>query len=500
MSFSNTGLSVSDVVNVSVNLGPKAVPVRNFGAAMFAGPSDVIDVNERIRVYSTLNEVGADFSTTSPEWLAADLFFSQSPQPSILYIGRWAQGATKGLANGGILSSSQQALSNFTGITNGGFHLTLDGGSSTNYTAINLSGAANLNAVAALIDAALPVGTNFVWDSVRSRFTLESATTGAASAVSFMTAPTSGTDLSAVLRMTAATGASQVGGIVAETPLACAQILARSGVWYGLEFAPVAASDINDAAHIAVAGFIEGASPNRIYGITSNETNILDGTVSNDLASTLKSLGYSRTFIQYSSNSAYAAASMIARAFTVDFNGNNTTITLMFKQEPGVIAETLTETQAAVLALKNCNVFVNYQNNTAIIQNGVMCDGTWFDLRHGADWQANRVQTDLFNVLYTSPTKVPQTDAGMNILLTTAEASMAAGVNNGLWGPGVWNAPGFGSLKQGDTVTKGYYCYMTPLALQSEGDRQQRIAPPMQIAAKSQGAVHKVNVTINVNQ
>ena len=75
------GLSVSDVVNVQVNMTPLAVPLRNFGALCIAGSSTVIDVNERIRQYSTLDGVAVDFGSTAPEFLAADLFFSQSPQP-----------------------------------------------------------------------------------------------------------------------------------------------------------------------------------------------------------------------------------------------------------------------------------------------------------------------------------------------------------------------------------------------------------------------------------
>ena len=51
------GLSVSDVVNVQVNMSPLAVPVRNFGSLCIAGPSDVIDTKERIRLYATLTAV-----------------------------------------------------------------------------------------------------------------------------------------------------------------------------------------------------------------------------------------------------------------------------------------------------------------------------------------------------------------------------------------------------------------------------------------------------------
>lgn len=100
------GLSVQNVVKVSVNLAPMAVGTRNFGAALIVGASPVIDVAERTRQYSNLTEVVEDFGTTAPEYLAANLFFSQSPQPSILYIGRWVKEAAAGLLKGGVLSAA----------------------------------------------------------------------------------------------------------------------------------------------------------------------------------------------------------------------------------------------------------------------------------------------------------------------------------------------------------------------------------------------------------
>jgi len=192
---------------------------------------------------------------------------------------------------------------------------------------------------------------------------------------------------------------------------------------------------------------------------------------------------------------------MFARASTVDFSGVNTTITLKFKQEPGVTAETLTTTQAKALAAKNCNVFVNYNNGTAILQEGVMANGYFFDEVHGLDWLQNQIQTDVFNVLLTAGTKVPQTDAGVTQLINAIEnggAEMA--VANGLCAPGVWNAPSVGVVQQGQTLSKGYYFYAPPVASQSQSDRSARKAPLIQGAMKLAGAIHFSNVSISVNR
>lgn len=489
------GLNVADVVNVTVNLSPLAAQYRNFGVLNIMGSSPVIDVDERIRLYTTLDGVANDFGTTAPEYLAAQTFFSQVPQPAILYVSRWAQSPSQAVLKGAILTPLQQLLSNFTSITAGSLAITVDGTLRT-LTNVNLSAATNLNGVASLINTAAAGSFTVVWDATNSRFVLTSPTTGASSTLSYAT---SSPLASALALSTAASALPPVNGIVAETALAAAQVIAdKNSQWYGLMLAPV--TPVADSVHLALAGYVEGTSPSRIYGVTIQNTNVLDPNVSSDLGSQLKTLNYKRTFSQYSSGNPYAVASMFGRAFTVNFEANNTTLTLKFKQEPGVAAETLTETQALALDTKNVNVFVNYNNDTAILQQGEMANGYFFDEVHGTDWLQNAIQTDVYNLLYQSQTKIPQTDEGTHLIVTTIEATCARAVNNGLAAPGVWNVQGFGQLKQGDTLSKGFYVFAPPVALQSQADREARKSVPIQVALKLAGAIHSVNVLVSVNR
>lgn len=490
-------LAVSDVVNVSVVMSPVAAATRNFGSLLILGSSAVVDTTERMRQYSNLDGVVADFGTSAPEYLAAKLYFGQTPQPSLLYIGRWAQTATSAVLHGGVLTTGQQSIANFTAVSSGGMRITVDGVLKS-LSAINLSGVTNLNGVASAVTTALAGAATVVWNANLKRFDVTSATTGATSTLSYASAPVSGTDISALMGLQTGQASAPVGGIAAETLLSAVTALAdKSNAWYGLY---VAANSVADADHIAVAGFIEGTGNSRIYGVTISTTTVLDSTNTTDLASQLKALGYKRTFVQYSGSNAHAAASIFGRAFTVDFNGSNTTLTIKFKQEPGVVAEDLTETQAATLKAKNCNVFATYQNGTAIIQEGVMVNGYFFDEVHGTDWLQNDVQTAIYNLLYTSTTKIPQTDAGINRIVATINSRMVQARTNGLIAPGVWTADGFGALNSGDTLPDGFYTYAPPVASQSAADRGARKAPVIQCAIKLAGAVHSVNTIINVNR
>lgn len=318
-----------------------------------------------------------------------------------------------------------------------------------------------------------------------------------ASTVGYATAG-SGTDISALLKLTSATSQGLVDGFDAETPVECAAVLANvSAAWYGLMFQ--ASTQPTDEQNLAVSDFIEATSLKRVFGVTITNTNVLSSLVTTDLASLMKAAAYKQSFCQYSEN-AYAIASFFGRAFTVNFNGTNTTITMMYKQEPTVTPENLTENQALILKNKRCNVFTLYVNETSIVQFGVMSGLAYFDEIHGSDWLQNAIETGCYNVLYLSPTKIPQTDAGVNKLVNAIDVVCGQAVANGFVAPGVWNGDGFGELSTGQFLKTGYYIYATPIALQSQGDRDERIAPPIQVAIKLAGAIQSVDVLVDVNR
>ena len=453
------GLSVSSVVSVSVSMSAKAASERDFGVGLILGDSNTIDTEERLRLYTDIDSVAEDFGTTAPEYLAAVAYFSADPAPDQCYIGRWAKTATSGTLKGRILGTADQNIELFKAITNGGFSVNIDGSPKT-LSAIDLQNETNLNGVASKIQAALDSAGTCVWNG--QQFVIQSLSTGATSTVTSV----SSTQLSQLMGLDS--GTTSVPGSAAETLLEAVTILAdMSDDWYGL--LPVAETD--DQSLIDVANFIAATSTSRIMGITTQETDVLNASSSTDIASGLKSQQNNRVFVQYSSFSPYAACAAFGRAFTVNFNGQNTTITLKFKQETGIQPEILTATQANTLKAKNCNVFAQYSNDTAIIQEGVMSGGWFFDERHGLDWLQNTIQTAIWNLLYTSTTKIPQTDAGVNRIVSVIESRLNQGVVNGLIAPGVWNGDPFGALNTGDTLTAGYYVYAPPVASQSQSAR-----------------------------
>lgn len=491
------GLSVQRVVRVQVSLAVRAATGRNFGALLILGTSNVITAPEVMRLYQDIESVATDFGTSAEEYKAANLYFQQSPQPRDLYIGklnRTSTPATAGKLTGAVLTSAEQAIANFSAVADGAIKLSVDGTVKT-VTGIDLSAVTDLAGVASAVTAKI-TGTTVTYVAGSNQFVVTSSTTGASSAIGIPTTAGTGTDIAPLLGIDAAHNPTAVNGQAASSSVLPSVTVALnySADWYGLVIADTA---MTDQDHLDVSALIGSASDSRIYGVTTAEAAVLDSTSITDIAYKLKAAGYSRTFCQYS-QVPYAAASAFGRAFTVNFLGNNTTITLKFKQEPGITAETIEADQADTLKAKNCNVFVNYSNDTAIIQEGVMSNGDFFDERHGLDWLQNYVQNNLWNLLYTSTTKIPQTEAGVTRLVTNIEQSMDQSVNNGLVAPGVWNGGDIGQLTAGDTLTKGYYVYANSLSAQAQADREARKAPVIQVAVKLAGAIHFADVLIDV--
>lgn len=493
-------LPISRLVNVQVNLAPAAAQMQDISTLLILGTSGVIDTVERYREYTGIDGVATDFGTAAPEYFAAALWFEQAPQPAKLQIGAWAKNATSGRLRGATLSTANKAMSTWTAITNGSFKATIDG-SAADITALDFSAQTNLNGVASVIQTKLQLtypGALCVYNSNFNRFEFTSASSGPTSTFSFLQSAASGTDISDNLQARSTdSGAYEAPGIAAESAVDCIALFdANYGQsWYAATFIGASNDD-----HTSAAGYIQAANNKHIYGVSTQESGVLSSASTTDVAYLLKQLGYRRAVVQYSASTPYAVCSLLGRILTTNYNANNSVITLMYKQEPGIVPETLNATQIAALEAKNCNVFVAYNNNTAIIEKGVASSGDFLDIITGTDWLALTIQNSVFNLLYTSNTKIPQTDPGTHLLVTTIESVCSQGVTNGLLAPGVWNSGGFGVLNQGDYLAKGFYVYAPPVASQLQADREARKSVVIQVAAKLAGAIHTVDIIVNVNR
>lgn len=78
--------ALSDIVDVQISLQTQTVTEAGFGTLLILGNNNAFP--ERVRYYNSLSRVAADFSSSSPEYVAAQDVFAQNPAPNRIGIGR----------------------------------------------------------------------------------------------------------------------------------------------------------------------------------------------------------------------------------------------------------------------------------------------------------------------------------------------------------------------------------------------------------------------------
>lgn len=198
-------------------------------------------------------------------------------------------------------------------------------------------------------------------------------------------------------------------------------------------------------------------------------------------------------------NARLFAASYASRGLSVNYSGSNTTLTMNLKDLAGLQADTnINETILAQAAAVGADCFVSLEGLPKVVSNAY---NQYFDQVANQIWLVNAIQREVFNVLATTRTKIPQTTAGMNMLANACKRVCLQGVTNGYLAPGTWNSTDtFGDLEDfyRNIEEQGFYIYYQPVSQQSQSEREQRIAPVIQIAAKEAGAIHSANILIYI--
>lgn len=199
------------------------------------------------------------------------------------------------------------------------------------------------------------------------------------------------------------------------------------------------------------------------------------------------------------------AAAYASRGLSTDFNGTLTASTMNMKQLVGFVPDsTLTQTDLNTCQATGVDIYpaFGFQGLTATGNLYTSGANGFFDQIYNQFWLKFALQVAGFDYLAQTNTKIPQTETGMDGLKNAYRQVLAQGVTNGMMAPGSWTSSTvFGNpttLAQA-VLSIGYYVYSLPVAQQLPADRQARIAPLVQIAAKMAGAIHSSSVIVNIN-
>lgn len=167
--------------------------------------------NDRVQFFSTFDAVQGAVPENSEAIFAAQAFFNRSDRPQTMCIGRVFTAPT----NGALVSGSI-TLSNLANVQNGGFTISVG---DTSYTVANLTFGLNptMADVTRQLNARMSAFANTVANADGKSVTITTNAIGDGADISYAGTPTEFTDVSTLLKLTSATGASIAEG-QASTP------------------------------------------------------------------------------------------------------------------------------------------------------------------------------------------------------------------------------------------------------------------------------------------
>jgi hypothetical protein len=189
---------------------------------------------------------------------------------------------------------------------------------------------------------------------------------------------------------------------------------------------------------------------------------------------------------------------LASSAFTEKFSGGVPLVGVFV--EPNLTTTQIANIEGQSTSLgPNGNLYLNYGNSFNVLEQGtMMAPGVFFDQILNLDILASNIQFAIMNLLTSSP-KIPQTDAGQQLLIQAVESALTQSANTGFIASGVWKGqnilnqitPGM-ALPTGFAVVSPLYKTLTSAQIQA------RQAPPIYVALIEAGAVHFVTIEVLV--
>ena len=152
----------------------------------------------------------------------------------------------------------------------------------------------------------------------------------------------------------------------------------------------------SDADHTAIAAYIE--TTEKFYVLHSADADA--PTVTADLGSALKALGYERTFGIYSSNAAIGvpAAGWLGR-FAPQQLGS---VIWIYKPITGITPDSFTTTQLTNLSNKNWNCYTTVEGSPVVFGENKVFGGEYIDVMLGVQWIITRMRERVWGTLLNS--------------------------------------------------------------------------------------------------
>lgn len=500
--------NISNVI--SVTLLPEGLLAArdnmNVVAIMTSQQTGPLSTANRYEIYSDLASVATDFGTDSDMYAYAVAFFGTTPNPTnaggLLVAGYWRGASETVAATAAVLTGAQlvetTVIDQLQAISDGSLDIDVDG-TTVNVTAMDLRSVTSLADVATLLDSEVSGITGAtVTVSTDDRIIVTSDTTGATSLITVASDPGTGTYIGTLLGLSAGTGAVATQGAASAVLSAETQVEAATALKALVNVKGMTFIDADTDANRALMAAWAQANSVLVYEVFSGSTYLTTDADTN-VVWEIKLSSYTNYRMLYSAaNNRKLAATYMARVHVVNFNAENSALTMHLKTVAG-LAESYTQAQITAAKTVGLDLYTTIKNTPVILTSGA---NDFVDNRYNILAFIDAVQTDMYNLLKGTATKIPQTQRGVNQMIDQAEKTTRGFVRSGVFAPGTWSSPDYFGDK--DTFDRniaenGFYWIAGSLADQPQADRQARKSPVLQGAVKNAGAIHSADIIINFN-
>lgn len=488
---------LSYTINVSVSTVPQGLGEYNTNTVCLFTNEQPLSTEPYIWAVNTQDAVN-EYGTNSLTAKMAQALFTPVPNlrtgnGQVLIFPYTATNATAGSTT--TIAITNTVISALQLVTNGDLTLTIDG---TDYTVSGLN-FSNIDTVADIVsilnnqylDCDIEIA-----DTNKIKFTSRNYGTTAGVALKATTGG-SGTDLYGASYLNGANQVTVAGTAQTGTTLAEAIAQAEEVAYFGgILTTQILDNDGIEATALAVQG-----KDHIYYEAIQSLKNI--GTLGN----AIKTAGDKKTrLLAKTDEGAEIAKTAIATYCTIaqstNYSGVNTALTMNLKELTGIKPDSNINSTYYNLAKQNgVDIYANTEGLACVYS---FDNGYYTDDATNLLWLKKALEVSGFNYLRKTNTKIPQTEVGMVGLKNAYETRCSQGVANGVIGTGLqWNdSIPFGDPEdfQRNIEEKGYYIYSLPIAKQSQAEREERIAPLVQIAIKLSGAIHSSNLIVQVQR
>jgi hypothetical protein len=435
-------VSITNYVSLTITRDSVGVARAGFGVPLLVSYNAAWA--ERVRSYGSLADVGEDFATTTPEYMAAQVFFGQSPRLQTLKIGR-----------GALPPTQRYTLSIGTPVNSHTYTINVVGEGYTGTASYTSDASATDGEIVVGLVAALNAvsGNNYTAAGTTSPFTVTADAAG-----DWFSLEVANADIA---NMAASQNHADPG---IATDLAA--IALEDPEWYAL------ATVYNSKALVAAASAWVNAQ-SKIYVYDASDTTCVTTVVASadDTFEDGFDAAYGRVSGHYHPDpSDFFACGLMGRCLPLEPGSE----TWALKRLSGPSTVSLTSTHRTNILARNANSYERVSGIGSTFY-GTMFDGEYIDVVRGLDWLQDDMQASVFEVLAGND-KIPYTNAGIAVVENAIKGSLQRAEGRGI-------------------IAAGWVVTVPDVSAIADADKTARRLPDLKFTATLAGAVHSTVIT-----